>query len=140
MTSAVPCLASLFQLGYSLMLLGVGFAGMWTASWELSTIFGLPAQSALPEHGATFLSQYRFLKSVEFGAGIFGLAWRQAILAGKPPVLLFLVIVGGGVLARAIAWMANGRPSWPFVTFLALEALTFVLIVLNLRRGRGGSP
>ncbi len=136
MTSAIRWLASVFQLGYSLMLLFVGIAGVLTASWELSTIFGVSSQGSLPEHGATFLSQYRFLKSLEFSAGIFGLVWRKAILAGNPPVLMFLVIVGAGVTARTVSWIFDGQPSWPFIAFLVLEAITFVLIVLNLRSYR----
>jgi hypothetical protein len=134
MSPAIRLLAGVFQLGYSLMLLGVGLAGIFTARWELAQVFGLVDPSALPEHGGTFLSQYRFLKSIEFCSGIFGLACRGPILAGEPAALLFLTIVGAGVFARVVAWIADGPPNFTFATFLFLEAMTFVLVAMSLRR------
>ncbi|MDE1148856.1 MAG: hypothetical protein PW843_20000 [Azospirillaceae bacterium] len=132
MSQTIRLLASLFQLGYSLMFLFVGLAGIFAARWELVTVFGLPDPGTLPEHGGTFLAQYRFLKSIELCSGIFCLSCRGPILAGKPPALLFLAIVGAGVVARAIAWFADGPPNLTFATFLVLEAMTFVLVALSL--------
>ncbi len=79
------------------------------------------------------LNQYRFLKSVELGAGIFCLAYRADITAGGRASRVFFAIVALGVTARSVAWFLDGHPAVPFVIFLVLEALTFVAVSLHLR-------
>jgi hypothetical protein len=129
-------LAATFQLGYAAMFLVVGLAGVIVARWELENVFAVNSLLQLPQHGATVIAQYRFLKSVEFAVGLFALVYRKGVLAGAPVAFVFLTIVAAGVVARAAAWLADGRPSWPFVLFLVLEALTFVFLVLHLTVGR----
>ncbi len=134
--------ATLLVVAYGVMLCGIGVVGIFTAGWELTRVFGLDI-AALDLHvRATFLNQYRFLKAVELGGGLFCLFSRGSILAGGPIGKVFLALVGGGVVARSLAWVIDGRPSWPFLAFLALEALVFVVTVLYLwSRGlQGGSP
>ncbi len=117
-------------IAYGLMLCVVGIAGILSARWELTQIFDLN-MSALDTHTqATFLNQYRFLKGLELGGGIFCLCLRQQILMGKTEGRVFLGLVGAGVITRSVAWIVDGRPSWPFVTFLVLEAVVFLITAL----------
>ena len=137
MRRTIATIASLLQLAYAVMLVGVGAAGIFTARWELTTVFGI-VPSAWPDAiQATMLNQYRFLKSVELGAGLFCLAYRPAILAGTRASVLFLSIVALGVGARTLSWIIDGRPSPLFITFLVLEACVFVAVALHLRMSNG---
>jgi hypothetical protein len=133
----VAMIASILQLGYSAMLVAIGAAGIFTARWELATIFGIDP-SAWPAAAApTMLNQYRFLKSVELGAGLFCLAYRSKILAGTRASAVFLAIVGLGVAARTWSWIVDGRPGALFIAFLTLEACVFVAAALHLRMSHG---
>jgi NADH:ubiquinone oxidoreductase subunit K len=129
MTSA---LATLFQLVYALFLMAVGAVGMFYTAWELPALYGLdPAAAADP---ATFLSQYHFLKAVEFGLGLFGVLMRREILAGGVETLIFQGAVLAGIVARGWAWFSHGAPSTMFIAFLVIEVLTFVFIWLHTSR------
>lgn len=133
MSRLITPVASVLQWGYSAMLLVVGAAGIATARWELATVFEIDPGSWSHDVQATMLNQYRFLKSVELGAGVFCLAYRADIMAGGRSSRIFLAIVALGVLARVFAWLVDGRPSVLFLIFLALEVLTLVAVALHLR-------
>jgi hypothetical protein len=83
------------------------------------------------------LNQYRFLKSVELGAGLFCLAYRSKILAGTRASAVFLAIVGLGVAARGWSWIVDGRPAPLFIAFLVLEACVFAAVALHLSVSHG---
>ena len=125
-------------VAYGLMLFGVGLVGILTARWELLTVFGVDTNAIVPDE-ATFINQYRFLKAVELGAGLFCLMQRRQILDGERIAAWpFMVIVGGGVAARSIAWVADGRPSLLFLGHLALETIVLVIVALHLRPRHAG--
>jgi hypothetical protein len=98
------------------MLVAVGAAGILTARWELATVFGIDPSAWSADIQATMLNQYRFLKSLELGAGIFCFVYRPAIMAGGRASAVFLAIVGLGVCARTPgSSTAAPRPcSWFF--------------------------
>ena len=133
MKRAVAMIASILHFGYSAMLVGVGTAGVFTARWEFATVFGIDPSTWPAETVPSMLNQYRFLKSVELGAGLFCFAYRSRILAGTPASAIFLAIIGLGVAARSWSWIVDGRPSALFITFLVLEAFVFVAVALHLR-------
>jgi hypothetical protein len=133
MSRFITPVALVMQLGYSAMLVVVGVAGIFTARWELATVFGIDPGSWSQDIQATMLNQYRFLKSLELGAGVFCFAYRADIAAGGRASRVFLAIVALGVIARSIAWFLDGRPATVFLIFLVLEALTFVAVALHLR-------
>ncbi|MFV9614565.1 MAG: DUF4345 family protein [Gammaproteobacteria bacterium] len=126
--------AILFQLGYSLMLIGVGVAGIFYAPWELISIFKLDANWLQSSEAVTFLNQYRFLKAVEVGFGLFCLFYRREILDGGISSVLFLSGCMLGIFARSWSWYYDGRPSDMLITFLVLESITFVLVWAYARR------
>ena len=124
----------LLILGYGAMLCVVGLAGIVAAPWELRTIFGLDPAALPDEVRATLLNQYRFLKAVEFGAGVFCLGLRRRILAGGPETRMFVALVAAGVIARSYAWIADGRPATAFIVFLLLEAVVLLAVLAMLAR------
>jgi hypothetical protein len=130
--------ASLLQFLYGWMLIVVGVAGILAPRWELRSVFGLDSAVWPVRVQSTFLNQYRFLKSMELGAGLFCIAFRPAILTGGMPGRVFLAIVAAGVVARTTAWAADGTPDLAFLIFLALELLVFVVVALHLARGHAG--
>lgn len=138
MIRLVAILAALLHLAYSAMLVVVGAGGVALARWELATIFAFDTASLGAVGSATMLNQYRFLKSIELGAGIFCLLFRRGILAGRPEAFAFLALVAGGLIARTLAWIVDGRPAALFLVFLAGEILTFIFVALNLRLAKVG--
>jgi Domain of unknown function (DUF4345) len=132
--------ASILQFAYSAMLAVVGAAGILTARWEFLAVYGIDPSRWSLDTQATMLNQYRFLKSVELGAGAFCLAYRKSIMDGGRAAAVFLTIVALGVAARTLAWIVDGRPSALFVAFLLLEALVFVVVALHLRYVNGRRP
>lgn len=121
-------LARLFFWGYTVMLLGIGASGMLIAPWELTHVFHLPLDLLDAAQRASMLNQYRFLKSVEFGFGMFCLLNRAAIFQPSVGLRLFLTGVFAGVLARVGSLLADGTPHWAFLAFAALEFVTGVLV------------
>lgn len=128
--------ARILLWGYGAMLCAVGFAGIWISGWELDTVHHLATESWPPAVRASFLNQYRFLKGVELGGGLFCLGLQARILDGGREGALFLALVAAGVVARVFAWIADGRPSTAFIVFLALEFLVLVVVGLFLRGRR----
>ena len=140
MTRAIALVATVLQFGYAAMLVVVGAAGIVSARWEFAAVYGIDPSTWSSDTQATMLNQYRFLKSVELGAGVFCLAYRRAIMDGGRAAAVFLTIVGLGVAARSFAWHVDGRPATAFIVFLVLEALVFVAVVLHLRIKNGPRP
>ncbi|KSV76042.1 hypothetical protein N185_16470 [Sinorhizobium sp. GW3] len=129
-------LPDLFLIGYGLMFLAVGLAGVFTAPWELAQIFHLDqAWLTLPE-GATFLNQYRFLKAAEAAFGLFCLYHRRDILAGGSNFVVFVSGCALGIFARSLSMALDGTPRPIFVVFIFLELLTLVLVWRHARNGR----
>lgn len=126
--------ATLFQLGYSLMLIGIGIAGVFYAPWELLNIFKLEESWLETPQAATFLNQYRFLKGAEAGFGLFCLFFRREILDGGISSVLFLSGCLLGIFARSWSWFYDGRPDNMFILFLVLEIMTFLLVWAYARR------
>ncbi len=133
----IKILATLFQLGYSLMLIGVGAVGVFTAPWELVTIFEVDSGWVNTPEAITMLNQYRFLKASETAFGLFCLWHRRDILDGGISCVVFLAGCGLGVFARGWSMVIDGQPSTNFVVFLVLELITFILVWSYARRSPG---
>lgn len=118
-------------LAYGGMLLAVGLAGIFVAPWELDVIFSVNAD-------ATLLNQYRFLKAVEMGAGLFCLVYSKDILQRGRHATVFLALVAGGVFARSYAWLVDGRPAGMFLVFLLLEVLVLIVVAIQVCGARHG--
>ena len=126
--------AGFMVIVYGAMLCVVGITGIVSVHWELTKVFMLDPTSWPDEVRATFINQYRFLKAVEFGAGLFCLTYWRSILIGEKASMVFIILVAAGIIARTIAWIVEGQPSMPFIIFLALEILVLAVVALYLKQ------
>lgn len=133
----IAILARLFLFVFCLAFFIIGTSGLLTAPWELKEIFGLDPNWLASEDAASFLNQYRFLKVIEGGFGLFGLLKLKSILDGGVSNIIFLTGCGLAVIARSFSWMVDGRPDAMFIAFLVIEALTFLLVLIHSKRARG---
>ena len=131
-------LTRLLTLIYALALTLVGGSGVFIAEWELQHVFALDTAALAPPVAATLLNQYRFLKAIEFAAGVACLIGFERIFAEPPITRLFLLLVGAGAGARVLAIVADGWPKPVFLGFLVVELAVFVLVALHHVRNRNG--
>ncbi|WP_168788288.1 DUF4345 domain-containing protein [Paraburkholderia aromaticivorans] len=129
-------MARLFFWGYMLMLLGIGGSGIFIAAWELPHIFEVRLDSIDELHRATILSQYRFLKGIELGFGVFCWAFRNEIFLPRTASRVFLGGLCAGVAARVLSCIVDGIPTKAFIAFCVLEAVTGFLVWGVVWRGR----
>ena len=120
--------------GYVAVLVGAGGSGIFIAEWELQTIFHLDLGTLDDQVQATILNQYRFLKSMELGFGLFCIVFRKEIFAAPLFLRLFLIILFVGVGARALSVVLDGVPHWAYVSFVILEFITGVLVFVYSRQ------
>lgn len=92
-------------------------------------LYGLPDYTQV-----NLLSQYRFLRALELGYGLFSLCFLKEIFTLQKYNKLFLTIMGLGVLARVASWIADGIPSHLFLFFLAYEAMGWIVIFVYSRK------
>lgn len=115
-------------------------AGIWGAfglpRLDFSYLFSLDL-SSLPEYTQiNLLSQYRFLRALELGYGLFALCFLKEIFSVKKFNLLFLAIMGFGILARVASWLEEGTPSDLSIFFLSYEAVGWgFILVYSIQKG-----
>ncbi|WP_158800551.1 DUF4345 family protein [Pedobacter sp. L105] len=85
------------------------------------------------ESMASALNQYRFMKSVEFGFGLFGLLFRQEIYTQKKFNYFFLGIMLLGTLERILSYFVDGKPRPAYIFFIFLELSIWLIILLYSR-------
>jgi hypothetical protein len=125
--------ALLFFYGYVLALVAAGAFGMLLAPVDARYLLGLDVTHLQPLTAATTLSQYRFLRAIEAGLGVTLLVLRGEIYRERLFNRLFLAVMAGGIAARLIGLVFDGRPAWSQLFFLALELIGIVLIFLYTR-------
>lgn len=125
------------QFTYLLFYLYVGvfvFAGAWGAfggaSYDQKLLFHLDISIIDEIPRASLLSQYRFLRAVELFFGIWLLIFTTEIFTVKKFNWLFLLLLGGGVMARIISLIVDGKPLLLFYFFLGYEIVAFLFIWL----------
>src|SRR5690606_19110609 len=113
-------------------------AGFWGAflypNLDFYYLFEMEV-NVLPEYSKiNMLSQYRFLRALELGYGLFAVFFFKEIFSLKKYNNLFLSIMGLGILSRGISWIIDGMPSKLFLFFLAYEAVGWVVIFVYSRK------
>lgn len=127
-------------LAYGLFYAYVGpliIAGAWGivgARLDQWWLIGLSLDGLEPVTVASLLSQYRFLRAVERGFGLFALIYRTEIFAIPAYNRLFLTIMTLGVLTRVFSLAVDGLPRPVFFVFLLTEAAGVVAIYAYSRR------
>jgi hypothetical protein len=109
-------------------------AGFWGAFinpyFDHRLLFHLNAHD-LPNYARiNMLSQYRFLRAIELGFGIFAVLFVKDIFSDRKFNKLFLFIMASGICARLVSIIAEGSPSGLMFTFLIFELAGVIIIFL----------
>ena len=109
-------------------------AGFWGAFinpyFDHRLLFHLNAHD-LPDYSRiNMLSQYRFLRAIELGFGIFAVVFVRDIFSDKKFNGLFLFIMASGICARVVSVIAEGSPSVLMYSFLIFELAGVIIIFL----------
>jgi hypothetical protein len=125
--------AYLFFYGYVFALIAAGTFGVLFAPIDARYLLGLDVTHLPPLTAATTMSQYRFLRAIEIGLGVLAVVLRKEIYRERLFNRLFLAIMAGGIAARLIGLLFDGRPAWAQLFFLVYELIGIVLIFLYTR-------
>ena len=83
----------------------------------------------LPDYSRiNMMSQYRFLRAIELGFGLFSVIFVRDIFSEKKFNRLFLFIMGSGILARVASIMFDGSPGGLMYFFLIFEVIGWTAI------------
>jgi hypothetical protein len=80
------------------------------------------------------ISQYRFLRAIELGFGIFSILFVKNIFSEKRFNWLFICIMSAGVLSRIISVIVDGSPSGLMYFFLGFEIVGLTVIYFYSRK------
>jgi peptidoglycan/LPS O-acetylase OafA/YrhL len=112
-------------------------AGLWGAfvgaKIDQQMLFGFDIASVNPTTAASILTQYRFLRLIEFGFGMFALLFTKEVFSQLKFNRLFLGVMFLGVVARVISYFVDGPPNWLFYFFAGYELVGVLLIFLYTR-------
>ncbi len=123
-----------FFYGYVGLLILAGAWGIFFARVDASLLFDLDLDQLASTTEASLLSQYRFLRALELGFGLWAMLHRHAIHDRPDANRLFLSIMAAGVAARLISLALDGSPSAPMYFFLVSELIGVVLIFAYTRK------
>lgn len=118
--------------GYVGLLIVAGAWGVVGARIDLPWLLHVPL-GALPSGGPDLLSQYRFLRAIELGFGLFALLFHKEIFTQVTSNRLFLFAMAAGVVARLVSLALDGRPSAAMLGFLGWETVGVVVIAWHTR-------
>lgn len=109
-------------------------AGFWGAfispKFDFHILFALDLASLNNYERINLISQYRFLRAIEFCFGLFSILFTREIFNTRKFNYLFLCIMCSGVLARIFSLFAEGTPSPLALFFLIYEFIGLIIIYL----------
>jgi Domain of unknown function (DUF4345) len=127
-------LTYLLFYGYVIVLIFAGPWGVFFATFDQQLLFHLDVHALVPITAASLVSQYRFLRAIEFGFGMFSIVYRRQIFTVRAYNRLFLATMTFGVAARILSLILDGQPLPVFYFFLGLELAGVVFIYAYSRR------
>lgn len=134
LTVSVRWAAYILFYGYVLLLVIAGALGALFATVDLGWLIGLDLPDPGEPSRADLLSQYRFLRGVEFGVGVTFLVLRREVFSVRLINRLFLVVLASGIVARALSILIDGSPSPIHYFFLVSETLGLLAIFAHTRK------
>ena len=112
-------------------------AGLWGAfigaKIDQKILFDFDIESVNQTTAASILTQYRFLRLIEFGFGMFAILFTREVFSIFKYNRLFLGVMFLGVVARIISYLVDGPPNWLFYFFAIYELVGVILIFLYTR-------
>jgi hypothetical protein len=124
-----------FFYGYVAVIL---LAGLWGAFinpyLDYKILFDLDVYTIEDYSRTNMLSQFRFLRAIELGFGIFSIVFVKDIFHQRKFNYLFLTIMTLGVLGRVVSILVDGKPSTVMLLFMGYELIGVVLIAWYTRK------
>jgi uncharacterized protein DUF4345 len=130
---AVRRVALVLFFGYVVLLIVAGAGGIVGARLDMPWLLRVHLGDLPHRAQANLLSQYRFLRALELGFGLFALRYRREIFRLRSYNRIFLATMGCGVAARLLSLGADGWPSVWMYAFLAWELAGVVSIFVYTR-------
>lgn len=124
-----------FFYGYIGVILAAGLWGAFINPYlDFKILFDLDV-TTIPNHSRiNMLSQFRFLRAIELGFGIFAIAFVKEIFQQRKFNYLFLIIMALGVLGRLASILGDGKPSTLMLLFMGYELVGVIIIMLHTRK------
>ncbi|HEV7669196.1 MAG TPA: DUF4345 family protein [Thermoanaerobaculia bacterium] len=139
-------LALISFYSYVAALFVLGTAGLFAPNQELTALYSVrfDATGADPmdqRDQLVLLHQYRFLKGLAIGFGIFCVTFRREILAGGTHARVFLATLFLGTFGRLVSAWIDGRPPKWLISFTFSELIFGLLILAYVQAVRRiGAP
>jgi hypothetical protein len=108
-----------------------GAASLLGAHLELRPLFGLDADALSPDTRGGLLAQYRFLRAMEVGFGLY--MWRAAASLTPTARLDVLLVLWLAPASRLIARVADGDPAWGWSALTVAELLLAAALTVGTR-------
>jgi hypothetical protein len=125
--------ALVFFFGYVLTLIVAGAWGIAGARLDMPWLLRVHLGDLPHRAQANLLSQYRFLRAIELGFGLFVVRYWREIFTLRGYNRLFLVTMACGVAARLVSLGADGWPSVWMYAFLGFELVGLASIFAYTR-------
>ncbi len=125
--------ARILFFGYVGLLVVAGAWGIVGARIDLPLLLHVRLGELPPDAEANLLSQYRFLRAIEFGFGLFAWRFHREVFSEPRFNQLFLLVMAAGVVARLVSLPLDGVPSGAMFAFLGWEAVGVVVIAWYTR-------
>ena len=130
----VKWVALVLFYGYGILLALAGFFGAVFAPADFDIVIGYELSHDDPRARIDLLSQYRFLRAIEFGAGVFVLWYRKEVFTSLTVNRLFMTLLAAGISARILSLFVEGNPSSLYWFFLLWEGAGLISIFVYTRR------
>ena len=126
--------SNIFFYGYVGTLVLAGVWGVFFARIDMQLLLNVQIDHLPPGTAANLLSQYRFLRAIELGFGLFAFVFRDQIYHVQNYNRIFLSVMAFGVLARMVAVVLDGSPSLVMYLFAIFEVIGVIIIFVYTRR------
>lgn len=129
--------SNVFFYGYVGTLILAGAWGAVFARVDQPLLLDLDIEQLPPRTQANHLSQYRFLRAIELGFGLFAFLHRDAIHRQRPFNRLFLFTMSAGVGGRLLSLGLDGAPAPAMYFFGGFELIGAPVIYAHTRKTLG---
>ena len=126
-------LSNIFFYRYVGLLIIAGGWGVLFGHLDQKLLFNLNTDQLDAGVAASLISQYRFLRAIEFGFGMMSFIFRKEIFRERLFNTLFLSTMSLGVVARGISLIIDGSPNGAFYFFAISELIGAIVIFLYSR-------
>ncbi|MEA2302520.1 MAG: hypothetical protein QOE44_3055 [Solirubrobacteraceae bacterium] len=109
--------------GYVGLMVVAGAWGVVFGRFDQSRLLGLDLDRLAPRTEANVMTQYRFLRAIELGFGLFAILYKEPIYQKRAFNRLFLFTMTAGVAGRGLSLRLDGTPSPIMYVFGGWEVL-----------------